>query len=129
MGEVGSQDRRNDLNHLIELKMILARDRSGEKTIAGLPSREPPHGPYYRTPYDLLVLFPLQRARGVHQPPTWRQSLKSPAENLALKQPQIFDVLGTQPPLDFRIARQRARAAAGRIDQNTIETAPERQGL
>src|SRR5881396_2937570 len=67
-------------------------NHGGEKPVPRVPARQPPHRPSGQSPYDLLILFPLQRAGGVHQPPARRQRLDRPVQNLPLELPQLVDI-------------------------------------
>src|SRR5665213_378807 len=77
----------------------------------------------------VLIFFALERAGGINQPSPEGELREPVAQNGDLATLQVGNIGGFQTPFDLRIARQRARAGAGGVDQYAIEFAGERQRL
>src|SRR5579863_9950988 len=79
--------------------------------------------------HDELVLLRLERTRRVHQPSARRQMGESVLKQTHLAIVQIAKIIRTELPTNLWVARERARAGAGNIDENAIERAFERKRL
>src|ERR1017187_4460070 len=74
-----------------------------------------------------LVLFRLQRAGGVYQQAARGKGRARVSQQRGLAAGQIFEIGRTEAPLDLGVAAQGSGAGAGRIHQNPVETAAERE--
>ena len=77
---------------------------------------------------DEFIFFRFEGTRGIHQPSRRERGLEA-FEQADLARVQIGKIFGSKPPANLRMPRERAGPRAGRIDQNAIERAFERQRL
>lgn len=78
---------------------------------------------------NLCVFFRFERAGGVNQQAARFEASECMAQDGALAGGVAAQILGQEPPFDFRVAGECARAGAGGIDQDPVENTSERQRL